>query len=575
VSAIVIDLTGPGAVVGTVRDPAWRRVVRAFRPTETKCVFALTAALYAVLGAVLVFRFGSIVGDALSRAANASYVIDGRDPHVAAIGFDWMPLPSVAMIPFLLLRPWWPAIASAGFASNLVSALCMAGAVTGLRGILEDLGLRSRTRLVLVALFALHPMILYYGANGMSEAAMLCTLLAGTRPLMRWLHDDDPVHLAPAGISFGLAYLTRYEGLVAGIGAVGVVALVSWVRAGKGWRVRRSHALADVAVVGVPIGASWVLWSFTRWLIMGQAFMSYNQVYGSESDVAHLQDDFARLAHGHGFRAYELYRLTQTGLLAPLLPLALAVAAFLALRRRDARLLAPITSLVSVLVFEDFFFDTGGSYGWLRFSITAVPLLWICAALPLAGRAALPRPDRLLRRLARRATTVLLTLLAIAMVVPAIPAAAGAMVDMRLAREEAPQLRAMGDVLRGQPRDATLRRWDDDRVVADAIASMHLPHGAVLLDATDGFAIVLASPDPSTYVITPDRDFKATLADPALWGVEYLLVAPTPNHVVAKAYPTLYDDGGGIASFVREFPEHYGGYTWRLYRVGRSRTSVG
>ncbi len=444
-----------------------------------------------------------------------------------------------------------------------------------MRGILEDLGVRTRTRLLLTVLFALHPMILYYGANGMSEAAMLCMLLAGTRPLLRWLHDDDPVHLAPAGVAFGLAYLTRYEGLVAGLSAMGVVALVSWVRAGAGWRVRRSRALADVAVVGVPIGASWVLWSLTRWLIMGQAFMSYSQVYGSESDAAHLQNDFARLAGGHGVRAFELYRLTQTTLLAPLLSIALVLAGFVALRRRDARVLAPVAALLSVLVFEDFFFDTGGSYGWLRFSITAVPLLWICAALPLAGRAERPRPKRLLRRVAQRSATVALTLVAVALVVPALPTAAAAMVDMRIAREEAPQLRAIGDVLLGRPRPDALRRWDDDRAVASAIAAMHLRRGAVLLDATDGFAIVLASQDPSTFVITPDRDFKATLADPALWGVQYLLAAPTSSHVLEHTYPHLYENGGGIGTFVREFPASHGGYAWRLYRVKKSRTAIG
>jgi hypothetical protein len=543
-------------------------------PTEAKCVYGLTAALYLVTGAVLVFHFHSVLGDALSRAANGSYVLDGRDPHIAAVGFDWMPLPSVAMLPFLALRPWWPGVASTGFAANIASALLMAGTVVLMRGVLEDFGLRTRTRLILTALFALHPMILYYGANGMSEAAMLCALVAGTRPLLRWLHDDDPVHLAPAGIAFGLAYLTRYEGLVAGIGAIAVVALVSFARARGHWNARRTRTLADVAVIGLPIAGAFFLWSFTRWLIMGQAFMSFGQVYGTQSDVAHLQSEFARVAGGHGAVAFEGYRLTQTAMLAPALPIAVLVAMIVAVRRRDARVLGPIASLAGILAFQDFFFVSGGSYGWLRFSITAVPLVWLLAALPLADRASITRPRRALARLRQSLTTVVLTMLAVLLVVPSFPSTARAMTDMRLAREEAPQLRAIGEVLAGHPRTGPLRRWDGDHAVAQAIAAMHLPPGSVLLDATDGFAIILASDDPSTYVITPDRDFKETLADPALWNVRYILVAPT-HHVIEQAYPGIFETGARIGHLVRDFLGEYGDYEWRLYRVDKARVTIG
>jgi hypothetical protein len=211
----------------------------------------------------------------------------------------------------------------------------------------------------------------------------------------------------------------------------------------------------------------------------------------------------------------------------------------------------------------------------LRFSITAIPLVFLLAALPLAGRAALAPPTRFWPRVRRALATASLTALALALVLPAIPTAAIAMTDMRLGREEAPQLRAIGAVLAGHSGSATLHRWDDDRAVARTIDSMHLRHGSVLLDATDGFAIILAARDPSTYVITPDRDFKATLADPALWGVRYILVAPTSNHVIERTYPHIYETGGGIGTLVQEFPAHFGGYTWRLYRVDKARVTVG
>jgi hypothetical protein len=307
---------------------------------------------------------------------------------------------------------------------------------------------------------------------------------------------------------------------------------------------------------------------------MGQAFMSFGQVYGSASDAAHLQSQFAHIAGGHGALAFEGYRLTQTLMLAPALPIALLIALIVAVRRRDPRLLAPMASLASILAFQDFFFVSGGSYGWLRFSIAAVPLAWLLAALPLAGRADMPQPRRVLARFRHSLTTVILATLALCLVLPSVLTAALAMTSSRLAREEAPQFDAIGAVLAGHPRTGPLLRWDGDDAVARAIAAMHLPHGSVLLDATDGFAIILASHDPSTYVITPDRDFKATLADPALWNVRYLLVAPT-HHVIEQAYPGMFETGARIGQLVRDFPGTNGGYEWRLYRIEKPRVTVG
>src|SRR5690349_4617983 len=39
--------------------------------------------------------------DSLSRTANAFYVLFSRDPHLAAVGFVWNPLPSLIQLPLL------------------------------------------------------------------------------------------------------------------------------------------------------------------------------------------------------------------------------------------------------------------------------------------------------------------------------------------------------------------------------------------------------------------------------------------------------------------------------------------
>src|SRR5437879_12022009 len=98
-----------------------------------------------------------------------------RDPHLAAIGFVWNPLPSLAVMPVLALKVLWPALARQAFAGNLVSAAFMAGAVVEVAGILADLGARRWLVAVLTASFALPPLVVLYGPHGVSEAHLLFT----------------------------------------------------------------------------------------------------------------------------------------------------------------------------------------------------------------------------------------------------------------------------------------------------------------------------------------------------------------------------------------------------------------
>ena len=68
-----------------LRTLSLRRVLRAFRPTEGKVSFLVAAAGYLCTGVILVLHYGVIDIDAMSRVANASYVLDSRFPHLAAM----------------------------------------------------------------------------------------------------------------------------------------------------------------------------------------------------------------------------------------------------------------------------------------------------------------------------------------------------------------------------------------------------------------------------------------------------------------------------------------------------------
>ena len=132
-------------------------------------IFGGLALLYSGVGYLLMMRYNLFDPDAPSRVANAGFVLESRDPHLSAIGFVWNPLPSLVEVPILQLSRWWPELRTHGLAGVAQSALFMAGAAVIIDRIAVDRGVGVLWRRVSVAAFALQPMIIVYGASGMSE----------------------------------------------------------------------------------------------------------------------------------------------------------------------------------------------------------------------------------------------------------------------------------------------------------------------------------------------------------------------------------------------------------------------
>ena len=201
--------------------------------TDRRCkqaAFWASLALYVLVGYWLQVRNGFILGDALSRVSAAESVIYSRDPHVAAIGFIFTPLTAIVEIPAILLSPLWPDLTARAFGGSIMSALFMAGAVVQILSVGTDRGLPRSYTVIVTALFALNPMIVFYGSNGMSEAPFIFFLTWAVRRLMLWMVDDDVHHLVTAGgIAMGLAYLTRYDA-VGTVAAAGILVGVTTYR---------------------------------------------------------------------------------------------------------------------------------------------------------------------------------------------------------------------------------------------------------------------------------------------------------------------------------------------------------
>jgi len=536
-------------------------------------------AIYLALGAVIAFEHHAVPGDAWSRVGNAYYVLYSRDPHLAAMGFVWTPLPSFLVMPLLPFQVFFPGLVRDGYAAVVVSAAAMAVAVWQLHGFLVDLQTRRSLRIVLTAAFALHPMIVLYGANGMSEALFVAALVITVRFVARWIHEPTTASLVAAAMALALAYLTRYEAVIAAGAAGAIVGLVSYMRAGGVARERRLTAVADLLVLLVPVGAAFASWALASWVITGEPFPIFTSIYGNSAYVARAASENAA-ATGQGTAAALSYVAGQIVGLEPLLLPIIAASAAICLWRRDWRVLAVTVILGAVLAFQVYAFLTGRTYGWLRFYISAVPLATMLVGLCVA-ETRVPRPPladgaRLLHRAIRigadsRWPRVIAGGVLAGCLMSAYWPAFQTMADTRLGRgETAEHIHAMiGRSGPGAYEPYSAEQALGAREIALELDAMDLDEGAVLTDSATAFPIIMQVADPRVLVITSDRDFEGALADPQAYRVEYLLLPPDfqGHDALNRAYPDLYRSGTPFTELVRTFDAPGRSPDWKLYRV--------
>ena len=544
------------------------------RSRSTLTVFVSACVAYLVAGWQLAIEHHAIVLDAMARAANASYVISSRDPHLAAVGFVWNPLPSFAALPFLALSPWFPELRTQAFASNIVSAIFMAGSVAVIWQILRELRIATAAMIALTALYAIHPIILEYGANGDSEATLVFFLTLTCLGLMRWLERRDLNSLLLIGTALAFGYLSRQEFLAAGGASLALILVVTYLDARGSARHRRWTAATEAAIAGMPFVLAIACWAGSAWMIVGTAlsYLDANalQVNSAQSSIASVVGGTTVLDR-FGYFLGELLHLE------PLWSVIVVAALAVSWGRRDPRVLAPLVTFGAVAGAQGVLFGAGSTFGWLRFAITVVPLTIVCSGLLLQPRHSIEpgRGGRRSPRASRRVFIASLSMVAIAASIVAIPSAVAGMTTERFGREEA----ASVHLLPGYgwaPTGASYIRphaFDAYADIARYFDRQHLRDGSVLTDDTSTFPLILASKRPRQFIIPSDYDFERSVADPAAFKVKYLLLSNGQTDALRSSYPIA---GVGrkahisVGTFVRSFDG--GPFQLYLFRVTHSIT---
>lgn len=543
-------------------------------------IYLAAFVFYLAIGLYLNVTVQFILGDTLSRVAAAQAVLFSRFPHLSAIGFVFTPLTAIVQLPVVAFSRIWPVITADAISAVIMSASFMAGAVFMLFGITRDRALPWTMSSAVTVLFAINPMIAFYGGNGMSEAPFVFFLLWAVRRLLRWVDSDDVHDLTTCGIALGLAYLVRYDAVAATIAVAVVVAIRTWTRAPEEGRRRR--VLLDVVLVAGPAFFAFVVWAATSWLVTGNAFEQFESQYGN-----------AAILRESGGRAPESlvsaikFPIIEIGILAPGLVVVVGVVALVrSVRRRWWPFVVPVMVFGSVLAFQALTYIRGSTFGFLRFYIVAIPLLAVLALLMVPARRVLPakRPGRLAqmpqpRGSERPAVRAVASVMAVVAVAVCIPVTLWGM----LSRTYAPQEFPLHAVVfredtptseRVKQEQRVLRTFATERRLAEVIDALHLPNSSVLSDTQDGFAIITRSRRPKQFVQPSDHDFTDILNDPVDYNIRLLIAVPKTGRGASNAlnirYPTLYENGAGIADLMLEIPNPSPNQpSYRVYRLRR------
>ncbi len=198
------------------------------------------------------------IKDSLFRTLYAKQMVFSRDPHLGAMGFYWMPLPTWSRIPFVILaEPFHQAI----LAGPMTSAFFAAASVLVLARLGAVLKLSTSLTAVICVVYVLSPITVYMGANGMSESTFACFLLLTILGFLRWRNDGRTNSLVLFGLALGGAMMTRFETLV----LLPVLGIVVALCAERGRRV------AQVIIALAPAVVVFAWWTLASSLIMDDA----------------------------------------------------------------------------------------------------------------------------------------------------------------------------------------------------------------------------------------------------------------------------------------------------------------
>ncbi|MEF3304026.1 hypothetical protein PV407_12705 [Paenibacillus sp. GYB003] len=519
------------------------------RPLLLTLLFLFVFAAEFALGFYYAYTLNYTHSDAMSRVANAFYVLYSRDPHLAAIGFVWNPLPSLVDMLFLLAYPVLPSVATFGLAGVAMSSLFAAATASLLAAEALRYGHGVFVGVSLALAYCLNPFIFLFGSNGLSDAAFNFFIMWTVMAFVRWFRDEKPFGLVTASFTLALAFWTRYEAVPFGaalcVGTLTATLLVHRRMAEKPleqrrWKYQSFRGEGTLVLLLSPVVYSGLLWILWNYLIMGNPLYFLNSEYSNvaQAGILAMDSEFTSMVGSPKLALLKVLEKTAY--------YAVPLGAIALLRMLGGRLLrwdfiVLVLLFVSIPALQLLMLLKGTSFAWFRYFMYGFPITVAWLPYEMGQIRKWKKAGRLLLLASLVGSAVLLTY---------------AMSKPEIAPDEHAYITTSGH----------LEEQRIEQSIADYF-NENLPDAVIMMDSYSAYRIILKSGRPERYVITSDRIFRKAMSDPHAYGIDYILL-PRPTKesdgsAINVTYPNLYANGAEWCELYREFGDN----RWRLYKV--------
>lgn len=492
---------------------------------------------------VWVYQHDYIFGDAISRTANAYYVIGIVPSKLASIGFVWNPLPSFLQLPLLYLRDYWRPLVTSGMAGCIVTSIFAAVNASMLFKYFYVEGSRIWFALVIALAYAFNPFIFLYGFNGMSETLFFTAVIVGTHNFAMWMLDRNSNRLLLVAVMLAMAFLTRYETFAWMMGIATSLLVVVYMMEDrqspfkpKPLKMKLNYLTATGSVLFVPVVYTIFIWMFLCLTIMGDPFFFFWSAYSNEAQS--ISDVEIQRKSGEFIELFFFTLKSALPFLPPFLVILVERTATKRLFRADMLVLVLLAG--SFVGFHYMLMLRGRSFGWLRFFsyILPVAVAWLPYEL---GR---------LKKTAKMWTSIGLC---VAMIVVSPLLVRYYFAYETLGGEE---FRAMG----GRP-DVN---HEGQKIIADIINKKYADK-KIMFDSFVASIIIMNLDHPENLITTTSDEFDKAVKNPVGYGVDYIVTVHNQGVGLLDAfnreYPDIFEKGAPWAEFVE------GTDFFRIYKV--------
>jgi hypothetical protein len=235
----------------------------------TACVASIAALLYFFQNNQLL-----LYNDAFSHLAIARRVVDNVTPGAAQLGGIWLPLPHVAMLPFI----WNDYLWHTGLAGSFVSMPCFIISAIYIFLSARRLTANNVASFIGTLAFILNPNILYLQTTALSELVFIATMTVSCYYFLAWAQDEKASQLMLTALAVFLATLARYDGWPLFIAFFGLIVIIGFLKR-MSWQ-RIEAGLITFGAFGALGIALWFLWCA---LIFGDPLYFQRSEYSAQA----------------------------------------------------------------------------------------------------------------------------------------------------------------------------------------------------------------------------------------------------------------------------------------------------